>query len=688
MAERGDAGDRNDFSGGEARDVYQAHVINLHGVAPESGANELPPRAEVFVDRTAERAVLTGLAENTGERRRPAVAIISAGPGIGKSALAVEQASELRPRFPDGALYLDCLPYRRRGAVDPYDLLGAALRSFGVPDDAIQRDPDERLRQYRRKTAGKRFLMVVENVEGRSEFEHLLPSEPASALLVTTRRPAAELKRLREIPVELGRLAPADARLLLAEYCGEERLDADPEATRILLQYCHGKPWDVHQAGRMLDAEPRLPVRGLLDRLRANLRSEGHMEAMAGLAYAELTDEGRRLYRLLTVLPGEVFDEGDAAAVTGWTAEDAHRSLGELRRAHLLDEAPGGRYAFQRAVRAHAEECAAAEEPREILDAAAGRVVDRYRDLARYADQATGERLRLDPVALPAGGNPFPDEKSAMAWLHADRETLLDVQRLAAGLGRPDDVWRFTEAMWRSFMSRRSDAAWRESCRLGLDAAIELGDPRVESRMRAQYGRWAWEYGDRAEAEEYMRAAVDLAESAGDNALSASGIEFLGRLLYFQERYAEAIEANERALSLDGDPRARGLNHQFLGQCHEALADSARALEHLATAEELLRAHGNAQDLGKVLADIGDVHRDNGRLGEAAEHYLRALASLETGGSTTYYEATTLRAYGNVLAEMGEYASAAEPLGKALAYFEETASPLAEQVRAEYEAVR
>ena len=686
MAERGDTGGRNDHSG-PARDVFQARVINIHGPAPEPAANELPPRAEVFVNRVGERAALAALAEDPGQRRRPAVAIISAGPGTGKSALAVEEASHLRPRFPDGALYLDCLPYRRRGAVDSYDLLGAALRSFGVPDSAIQSDPDERLRQYRRKTADKRFLMIVENVELRPEFDDLLPSAPGAALMVTTRRPAAELKRLKDIPVTLGRLSAADSRELLAEYCGGDRLDAEPEATGVLIQYCQGRPWDLHQAGRMLDTDSRLPVRGLLDRLRAHLRSEGHMEAIAGLAYAELTDEGRRLYRLLTVLPGDTFDAGDAVAVTGWTDQDATRALGELHRAGLVEAAPGDRYVFQEVVRAHAEERAEDDEPREILDAAAGRVIDRYRDLARYADQReAGNRLRLDRRALPDEDNPFPDAGTAMAWLHANRETLLDVQHLAARYGRPDDVWRFTEAMWRSFMARRTDAAWRESCRLGLDAAIELGDPRIESRMRAQYGRWALSYGDPVEAEEYMRAAIDLAESAGDDALHASGLEFLGRLLYFQDRFGEAIEANERALSLDGDPRAQGLNHQFIGQCHRELGDLDEALEHLELAGQRFRESGHTHDLGKVHSDIGDVRHQLGRNGEACESYLRALRLLHSE-TTSYYEANTLRAYGNVLAEMGEYEEAAKALGSALAYFRETASPETEAVEAEYRAV-
>ena len=127
---------------------------------------ELPGVPAEFTGRERELAALTGLLNVVG-RRGPGTVMISAisGPaGVGKTALAVAWAHQVAERFPDGQLYVDLRGYDLAEPMTAADALAGFLRALGVPGQDIPPEVGERAALYRSLLAGRRILVVADNV--------------------------------------------------------------------------------------------------------------------------------------------------------------------------------------------------------------------------------------------------------------------------------------------------------------------------------------------------------------------------------------------------------------------------------------------------------------------------------------------------------------------------------------------
>ena len=172
-----------------------------------------------------------------------------------------------------------------------------------------------------------------------------------------------------------------------------------------------------------------------------------------------LDDEAARAFRLLGLHPGADFDAYAAAALTDTTLRQARWLLDRPARAHLIRPARTGRYGMHDLLRAYAADQAAADSEQE-RGAALSRLFDHY--LATAA-AAAGRRSaptltsRAAPARRPAP--PVTSPAAALAWLDAQRSTLVAVAAHAADHGWPGhaiglaatifrypDVGNFTDA--------------------------------------------------------------------------------------------------------------------------------------------------------------------------------------------------------------------------------------------------
>ncbi len=326
---------------------------------------QLPPRIKDFTGR---RDLLQRITSDLRSGGEPRVVALAGCGGTGKTALAIHAALALQQHFPDGQLYADL-----RGHTDPVhpqEVLNGFLDAFGVPEHRIPAGLAARAALFRSITASKRLLIVLDDVAESTRYEALLPSGE-SAVLCTGRASLLKIPGLTEYRVDG---LPTDEALdLLASLAGVERVFAEVDSARRIVQFCGHLPLAIRAAGARLRARPHCTLSSFTSRLatrqdRIAELSIGSLDMGARLdtTVEQLSPPAYRLWLRLSMCDVESVPEWMASAVSDRPGEDTQRLLDALVNAHLLavtqDRAPDGpRYSFNPLVRDHARQRAATE---------------------------------------------------------------------------------------------------------------------------------------------------------------------------------------------------------------------------------------------------------------------------------------------------------------------------------------
>jgi hypothetical protein len=214
----------------QARDVANLHIHHAGATLPVP--RQVPPVPGEFVNRDVEVGSVDELIDRPQTIGAPPVVVLTGGHGVGKTATGRYWAHLNSKRFEDGQLYADFSELRYRGGVPVGDVLGGFLRAFGIADEVIPVDLAERTALFRSSTAGKRVLVLLDDVDHAAQVQPLIPNTTDSVVLVTSRAPLEELIYDGAGLVRLSPLGQESARALLPG-------------------------WSVHSAG----SETRAPLR-------------------------------------------------------------------------------------------------------------------------------------------------------------------------------------------------------------------------------------------------------------------------------------------------------------------------------------------------------------------------------------------------------------------------------------------
>ncbi|WP_194925898.1 AfsR/SARP family transcriptional regulator [Catenulispora pinisilvae] len=259
-----DAGGNGDGNGdgttGDSTPRDEAGIAYVAWPPPHT----LPRDVADFTGRGEQLRHITDAAAGLADPHTAFAAVIDGMAGIGKSALAVHAAHQLSDRFPDGQLYADLLGTSPEPA-EPRAVLASFLRLLGISPAELPEPDMERAGLYRSLLAGRRVLVVLDDVRDSRQLAPLIPATPGCALLATTRDRHVGIAGAMRL--SLGTLTLPESHALLTGIVGPDRTVEEPEATDELLAACAGSPLAIRAAGGRISARPTWQIADLATRV-------------------------------------------------------------------------------------------------------------------------------------------------------------------------------------------------------------------------------------------------------------------------------------------------------------------------------------------------------------------------------------------------------------------------------------
>ncbi|GAB3426775.1 tetratricopeptide repeat protein [Flindersiella endophytica] len=640
----------------------------------------LPPDPDGFTGRTVELAcLLRALDAGRVDGEVVVVSAIAGMAGVGKTQLAI-RAGHLyaaRARL-DRVLFVNLRgfhPDPGQPPADPAAVLEGFLRVLGVPGRRIPHDLAGLTAAYRRRLAGSRTLVVLDNAADTDQVQALLPETPGCPVLVTSRRRLSGLDAATHVTVDV--FSPADASAFLARAAAGVPRGADRQAADRIAGRCGHLPLALGVVAAHIRGTPGWTLTDHADRLDERLqqgRLEGGVELALDVSYRQLPDGRRRLLRLLALHPGQDFDVYAAAALADRDLPAASAELDQLCRDHLSYEAAPGRYTFHDLVRAYATGRGSDEDSPSDRRAALTRLFDYYLATTAAAMDVLHPAETQRRPRIPSAGTPAPTlTDTALAWLDTERPNLVVVAAHTADHGWPTHATRLSAILHRYLGGGHYNDALTVHGH-AVHAGRQAGDQNGQAQALANLGGVHAQLGRYEPAAESLRQALDLFQRTGDPLGQARTLNNLGLIAAGLGRSRWAAEHYEQARILyrqagDRTGEARALNN--LGNIEERLGRFRPAVEHQEQALILSQEAGDRISEATVLNDLGGIEVKLGKHGPAAARYEQALILFRQAGSRTG-EAWVLDSLGTLHTRLGRPAQATECHKQALAIYHET----------------
>jgi DNA-binding SARP family transcriptional activator len=612
------------------------------------------------------------------------IAVVNGAAGLGKTTLAVHAAHQVSAQFPDGQLYVDLLGASAQPAA-PGEVLARFLRDLGVEGDKVPARDDERAALYRTTLTGRRMLILLDNAKDSAQIRPLLPGSSSCAVLVTTRNRTSDLASTRFF--DLNVLEDPEALALFSRIVGEERAEAEPDATAEVLVACAGLPLAIRICAARLAARQRWKIATLAGRLRNQHKRLDEMKAgdlavraSFQVSYDSIRTVSRRAdparaFRLLGLWQGASIGLQAAAALLGEPEDDVAEMLEGLVDVNLLESPAPDWYRFHDLLKVYAMERAEAEESEVTRDDAVNRLLWWYLDTAQNAaDMVSPQRYQV-PWERRAPGHPpltFASMEAALAWYDDERANIVAVTRQAAAAGLDDVASRLPSTLFPMFNRRNNWADCVTTHRVAAESAAKTADRLSEAWALNQLGFAGVKLHD-PEAFAHLERALAVRHEFGDTQGEAQTAISLGvGYLAMYGAGEDALQYLRRAATLlepMGAISLRSVALNNLGEVYFGLSDLDAAAECYQEALRIGREIGGHAE-GHALANLGRVYLRQHRLDEAIARSEEALSRHRVSGDRGG-EAFALMILGAAQAETGSQTEARASLTEALRIFEQ-----------------
>ncbi|MEU5630270.1 tetratricopeptide repeat protein [Streptomyces rishiriensis] len=497
-------------------------------------------------------------------------------------------------------------------------------------------------------------------------------------MLITSRHTLASLPaRL----IDLETLTHQDSVRLIAQSLvdarpSDKRPQEEDGKLQELVALCGFLPLALQIAAALLKAEPNRPVADLLedmrnfkDRLWALQYDDGDGRSLAvkaafDLSYERLKPEQARVFRLMSLCPGQEVSLEAAAALVGESARVVRPLIAGLAQAHLIEPLSADRWRLHDLIYLYSKELCQQVEVESDIDAAHERLVEHYQVTAHAADDA------LDVLRKKDGSRRFDSPQEARSWLDQERATIMacitatkernpevawalilhsgtylaqrhyfdDVisnMRTAVEIARKQG-WRNREAMaterlGSSLLAANAHEDAIRAYRSAVEIYSEIEDRHREAHCLSSLGaaqNRAWRYDEGISA---IRRAIDIFRENGDRNCEADALNALGRSLssHGEWRNEEALESHRAALKIFREIKGRrgeAVSRDYIGALMKEAQRYDEALKMHWGALAIFRELGRRDDEMVALAFSGDALSEARKDTEAVEAYEQALS--------------------------------------------------------------
>jgi len=643
----------------------------------ESTLNPLPANLTPLLGRENEMDQLSELLSQADVR----LVTLLGPPGVGKTRLAVDVATQMAGSFAHGAAFIDLTMIS-----EAKDVLSAVIAALGL-SEASDSQPIARVINFLRQ---KNILLVIDNfehvLEASAELVQTLSASPQIKAIVTSREalhipgehqfsveplpfpdatdssfetsPAVQLFVQRARAVQTKFQLDADNMAAVAEIC--RRLDGLPLAIELAAPRI-----------RMLDPEAMLAQfdRRLDWATRGPRDSQASRQTLRGAlewSYNLLPENRQMLFRRL------------AAFSNGWTLESAEPICADtqpsdsnpvVRREEILElmmtladqslltaETIDGRTRFRFLETIHAF-------AREKLSQSAEELEIKNRHLSYYAAFAEEVETRIESTAQ-------------IPWMKRAEQELSNF-RVALDWGlNPNahlaDALRLTGTLSLYWIARGSFREGVERLSAYLQITMDPAHDRLKTKLIYRLAAMTCYTFDYPAAYQLCQQGMDLALALGDKYYLASTHFYMGEIAVGLGHREEALAAYEACISVcrTGDfPQQLCVALTRLGYMLAVDGFTERAQALLGEALEFAQGNGDTWGICMALLSLGNAHHHWRNYDQAIDDLTRGLDIAIPYGDRSA-EGTACISLATLYNLKEEYAKSGEYAGRAFAVYQ------------------
>ncbi|WSU86866.1 tetratricopeptide repeat protein (plasmid) [Streptomyces globisporus] len=626
------------------------------------------------------------------------VMAIAGAAGVGKSAFAIRLAHELAPMYPDGQFHLNLRGFEPSGQpLEAAQALRTLIDSLGIDSSQLPLSLDPLSAHYRGHLAGRKVLLLLDNARDAAQVISLLPGNPGSLVIVTSRNQLTSLVTHHEAKViTLDTLSAEEADELLWRRLGEDRMAAEPEARRRIAERCAYLPLALAIISARAASHPEFPLSTLAEELseiggrveQLSLETDqtaSNLRAVFSLSLEGLSSAAQELFRMLAHHPGPEASTESLASLAGQPVDTVRRLLNELTQSHLLTESMPGRYAFHDLLRAYAMELAESRVGNQNVPRM--RILDHYLQSSCNASRALDPHvsaLTLSPPMLGVSPQTFSGQRAALAWFGSEHQILLRCIDQALADRHDQQAWQIAVSAIHYLDRRGHHEDLRATHEKARQAAQRLGDTAAEALALRGLAKSHAMLGDWGTARSFAEQTVELLSNHPDAAVRAESHRQLAWVAHEQSDSATALKHTQKALDLhlQGDNAsliAKSLNS--LAYCKISLFQYSIAISHCQEALRLLHGLHDQSGEADVLDTLGLALQHAGKNQDAVDIYESSVDLATRAGSAVWGIADTLLRLGQSYNLLGRVDESRRAWVRALEMLESITHSNAERLR-------